>query len=536
MKKFIILLSSIVLFIILSIGYLTIKVPSDKEILKTKELSIPLGETKKIEINTQAEYEIKDNTYATIDMSGNVKGIKKGSTTIYVKTKNKEYFIPIEITDPVLDINIFDQNIEIVKGNTQELNLILKENIKIKSYEYDQDIIEVNNQTIKGINVGKTNLRIYTNNNTYIDINISVSDITININKVKTELFINEETELKINTNSNNEEKIIWTSANENIATINNGIVKGISVGETTITAKAYGKEVSCLIKVINKVEKIKSLKLNKTFLNIQLGETFDVVAYTEPNIPSNLIKYEILDSSVVILENNKIIPKRNGKTLLKASIYDKEYYMTIYVGNINKTFTNYQKDKIINIFDEVALNEEYTSRVSSKQIQKWNSPVYYYYKNASNEDIEQIKKITNLLNSIPEFPGIFETSLEKANLIIDFTSYEILHSKTKIGGVEGYSENTFASDNIITKSNIMINQNLNQNIKNSVIAEEMLHSIGLKNDTKTCSNSVLYEYGSRVEYPTDIDILLINILYDETITYGMDNNTVKNKIISILK
>ena len=255
MKKFIILLSSIVLFIILSIGYLTIKVPSDKEILKTKELSIPLGETKKIEINTQAEYEIKDNTYATIDMSGNVKGIKKGSTTIYVKTKNKEYFIPIEIIDPVLDINIFDQNIEIVKGNTQELNLILKENIKIKSYEYDQNIIEVNNQTIKGINVGKTNLRIYTNNNTYIDINISVSDITININKVKTELFINEETELKINTNSNNEEKIIWTSANENIATINNGIVKGISVGETTITAKAYGKEVSCLIKVIDKVE-----------------------------------------------------------------------------------------------------------------------------------------------------------------------------------------------------------------------------------------------------------------------------------------
>ena len=110
------------------------------------------------------------------------------------------------------------------------------------------------------------------------------------------------------------------------------------------------------------------------------------------------------------------------------------------------------------------------------------------------------------------------------------------MHSKTKIGGVEGYSENTFASDNIITKSNIMINQNLNQNIKNSVIAEEMLHSIGLKNDTKTCSNSVLYEYGSMVEYPTDIDILLINILYDETITYGMDNNTVKNKIISILK
>ena len=78
MKKIIILLMIIVLFIISSIGYLIIKVPSDKEILTTKELSIPLGETKKIEINTKAEYDIKDNTLATVDTYGNVMGIRKG--------------------------------------------------------------------------------------------------------------------------------------------------------------------------------------------------------------------------------------------------------------------------------------------------------------------------------------------------------------------------------------------------------------------------------------------------------------------------
>ena len=130
----------------------------------------------------------------------------------------------------------------------------------------------------------------------------------------------------------------------------------------------------------------------------------------------------------------------------------------------------------------------------------------------------------------------MFESNLDKSNLIIDFTNYETLLSKTSVGGVEGYSENIFGNDNIITGSNIMISFNLKQNIKNSVIAEEILHSIGLKNDTKKCSNSVLYEYDSVIEYPTDIDVTLINLLYDDSITYGMDSNAVHNKIISILK
>ena len=203
MKKIIILLMVIVLFIISSIGYLIIKVPSDKEILKTKELSIPLGETKKIEINTKAEYDIKDETFATVDTYGNVKGVKKGTTVISVKTRTNEYYIPVEIVDPILDINVFEHDIEVVKGNTVKLNLILKENVKVKSYEYDKSIIEVENETIKGINVGKTNLRVYTDNS-YVDINVVVNDVTINISKLKTDLFINDEAELKIYTNSNN--------------------------------------------------------------------------------------------------------------------------------------------------------------------------------------------------------------------------------------------------------------------------------------------------------------------------------------------
>ena len=142
MKKIVTILSIIVILILSLIIYLFINVPINKEILKTKELIIPLGESKQIDINTKAKYNINDNQYISVNTNGNVKGIKKGKTIISVKTEKNEYFIPVEVVDPRLDINAFDHIIEITKGNSQKLNLILKNNVKIKSYEYDKNIIK----------------------------------------------------------------------------------------------------------------------------------------------------------------------------------------------------------------------------------------------------------------------------------------------------------------------------------------------------------------------------------------------------------
>lgn len=530
MKKIIIILSSISIFIFLIIFYLIIKLPTKKEILKTKELYIPLGDTKPIIINTSAEYIVNNNEIASIDTNGLVKGLKKGKATITVKTDKKEYLVPLYIIDPVKDINIYNNTIELIKGNTEKLNLILKENIKIKSYEYDNNIINVTNEKVKALNVGKTNLRIYTNNNTFIDINVIVNDLILKLDKEEINLLINNKHELKVYTNSQNN-KIIWSSSNSNV-TINDGIIEGKQIGESIISAKLYDKEVTCLVKVVEKV-KINKFKLNQFFINLKPNETFEVKPYINPIVPSNLINYKILDESIATINNNIITAHKNGKTLLKASIFDKEYYTTIYIGNINKNI-NYDINIIKPIFNEVALQNEYINDVNSNRIQKWNKPILYYAENPTNEDLNQIKKLCFLLNNIPSFPGIYESNKEEANLLIDFVPYNVIRKKTSIGGVEGYSENMFL-DNIIYKSNILINKDLKQNIKNSVISEELLHSIGLKNDTKY-KDSVLYENGSLIEFPTNLDIDLINILYDKSITYGMSNEVVLNQIKSIIK
>ena len=120
-------------------------------------------------------------------------------------------------------------------------------------------------------------------------------------------------------------------------------------------------------------------------------------------------------------------------------------------------------------------------------------------------------------------------------DLSIDFISYDKLYGIIKVQGVEGYSTIDFNND-IIYKSNIYINSNLDNNIKRSVICEEILHSIGLKNDSKLIPNSVLYEYGSKVEDLSDYDILAVNILYSTYINCGMSDVAVNKILNNILK
>jgi len=53
---------------------------------------------------------------------------------------------------------------------------------------------------------------------------------------------------------------VTWISGDENIVTVNDGVIKAIAIGTTTITAKAEDKEITCAVTVVpDQEEKIKS-------------------------------------------------------------------------------------------------------------------------------------------------------------------------------------------------------------------------------------------------------------------------------------
>lgn len=88
----------------------------------------------------------------------------------------------------------------------------------------------------------------------------------VKLNKSKLTLQTGKTSKLKL---KNTKKKVKWSSKNKKVATVSRkGVVKAVSVGKTTITAKSGKKKYSCKVTVVmsDADKKIKELedKLNK--------------------------------------------------------------------------------------------------------------------------------------------------------------------------------------------------------------------------------------------------------------------------------
>ena len=66
---------------------------------------------------------------------------------------------------------------------------------------------------------------------------------------------------------------VTWSSSNDAIATVANGVVTGVTPGEVVITAKAGDKTATCVVKVKAAVVPVSSVALDKTELTLTVGD-----------------------------------------------------------------------------------------------------------------------------------------------------------------------------------------------------------------------------------------------------------------------
>ena len=69
------------------------------------------------------------------------------------------------------------------------------------------------------------------------------------------------------------------------------------------------------------------------------------------------------------------------------------------------------------------------------------------------------------------------------------------------------------------------------QKARNHLIQEEFIGALGLLNDHFLYSDSILYQPWTTVQQPSEVDWLMLNILYSPRLSPGMD----KNKIHGVL-
>lgn len=185
--------------------------------------------------------------------------------------------------------------------------------------------------------------------------------------------------------------------------------------------------------------------------------------------------------------------------------------------------------EDVILYFNEVCLDAEMINSGNPRVLQKWTAPIYYtIYGDATEKDRTVLSQFCGWLNTLEGFPGIFPAEDgQQTNLRIHFcTESEMLSIMGNgFSGLDGAVTFWYAMDEIYDAV-ICYRADLNQYVRNSVILEEIYNGLGPIQDTDLRNDSIIYAGYSEPQKLTEMDELILELLYQPQMICGMDEQS----------
>lgn len=183
--------------------------------------------------------------------------------------------------------------------------------------------------------------------------------------------------------------------------------------------------------------------------------------------------------------------------------------------------------EEVIQYFNEVCLDAEIINSGDPSRLQRWEMPIRYICEGAyTDEDKVILENFVEGLNALEGFPGMEETKESSlANLRIHFCDQE---EYLKIMG-EGYSGTDggvtfwYNGDDEIYDAIIGYRTDISQEVRNSVILEEVYNGLGPIQDTQLRLDSIIYSGYTIPQSLTQVDELILKLLYHPQMKCGMN-------------
>ena len=188
-------------------------------------------------------------------------------------------------------------------------------------------------------------------------------------------------------------------------------------------------------------------------------------------------------------------------------------------------------QEEMIAYFNEVVLATEYsTGDGNPALVQKWVQPIYYRIDGQPTDgDLTILESFFDQLNQVAGFPGFIpaDDTRPVEDLTISFLdedTFQLAFSDFLQGeyadGAVQYWYNT--ETNEINSARIGYRTDIRLETRTSVLIEEIVNLLGIT-DTAMRTDSIVYQYGSEITVPSDVDWAIIRLLYHPDIKCGMD-------------
>lgn len=250
-----------------NINYYT---PVEGVYISNEQISIDIASTYNLYANTLPEdatnqniiWSSSNNAVATVE-NGIVTAISKGSATITATAEEGNFSAScaVNVTIPVSSVNISHKDLTISTNETFKLSANVlpanASNNKIYWSTSDKTVATVSNGLVRATGGGTATITAYSaSDNTKkatctVTVYVPVTDIHLNYSNCTVSLNNQLKLEATISPDTASNRNIIWSSSDESVATVNNGVVTGLNEGITTITVKTEdgGLTATCLVK-----------------------------------------------------------------------------------------------------------------------------------------------------------------------------------------------------------------------------------------------------------------------------------------------
>lgn len=137
------------------------------------------------------------------------------------------------------------------------------------------------------------------------------------------------------------DKQVTWSSSNESVATVDNGLISALLPGETTITATTVdgGHTASCLVKVNENVD-VTGVSLNYESYKLEKGDTVQLVATVYPlNAGNKEVKWSVSRGStyVGVDANGLVTAKKVGTGTIRVTTSESGFSKTCSITVVEK-------------------------------------------------------------------------------------------------------------------------------------------------------------------------------------------------------
>lgn len=323
----------------------TVYVPVTGVKVAASKLKIPKGQSRLLTAsvlpsnatNKTVSWSSSNTSVAKVSSSGQITGVSKGTVNITAKTADGAYTAVCVVTvyQLVESIKLDATSVSLQVGKTKTLTAKVSPSTAsyptVKWKSSNEKVATVDSKgCIKAISAGTATIKAVSldkNAEKTCKVTVVQPAKSVKLDKKEAVVKVGKLLALKATVSPSNatNKKVVWSSNNTKRATVSeDGVVKGISAGYVTITAKTVDGGFTAKCKVLV-AKSVTGIKLDKTSITINIGKTTTITPTLSPKDATIKTVYWSSDNLDVctVDSSGKVTAKGQGYATITAKTKD---------------------------------------------------------------------------------------------------------------------------------------------------------------------------------------------------------------------